>query len=517
MSLFLRNESTDASTLFGSTTTDGSGVARYSLGKVARMPNHMREPLSLVVRVESEGYSPVSWSRDLSPAKGEVLEMEVDLEPSEQSVQGYVYDPAGQPVAGAHVSLVSWGPQGIDPETERGTTSPGGQYHFAIRSYGPISLMASHAAHGVARGEGVLTLDEANLDISLHLEPAQVLSGRIVAIDGTPLPGIELQVDSVEGDVSELSHSVSSGPDGAFRFAALGPWQYYLHSSLLGSEEPVVRSGRRDVELRSVVPTAEINILLMDGQALRNQSPSVRSVVREGDSVRQAHSRYRDEWFLDDRTYLAFVHPGLHSISSTYESDGVIYSAAELIDIGDKHQVVELRLAPQQRLTQHFELLGPEGETIEEFSMRVQSLENGAPLDYVRAPADSFSAEPGSVRLTVYPKGASFVMPFEVDAEVSEDRAPLVVRGTRYGGRIRFSLGIEGLPKGSLKARLYNSKGEELNDFKVKSMRATTRGPLPPGAYTVVVSGNSNHERHSIPVTVKAGEVTTGSAFVALK
>ena len=133
---------------------------------------------------------------------------EATSEKTARNYEGQVVDPAGKPVAGAHVAAI-----GMKIESSRGgDLSPNGEIlaqgvtdengHFHLSGH-LVSSKTHHYANLVARKDGLaigwqpINLDANVTDAKLALATEEPIRGRLIDIEGQPAAGVRLAVRSL--------------------------------------------------------------------------------------------------------------------------------------------------------------------------------------------------------------------------------------------------------------------------------------------------------------------------------
>ncbi len=129
------------------------------------------------------------------------------------TVTGRVLGPDGQPAAGVPVDLIA-APRdamaGLDDEREpflvlgQGATDADGRFRIdAIRSsssrFSGVYALAGAIGPGSAVGCVELNADAEQPTAEIHLQPEQVLRGKLVDVNGQPAAGVAVQVDTLYG------------------------------------------------------------------------------------------------------------------------------------------------------------------------------------------------------------------------------------------------------------------------------------------------------------------------------
>ncbi len=127
----------------------------------------------------------------------------------------------------------------------RARTDKNGDYRVSVViGSGAIDVFASGKTHGA--GESGLSLkpgEERRVD--LQLQPAQ-LAGRVFSADGTPLPGIALELIQSKEDTAAFS-TLTTEAEGAFNFGAQPPGRYLMRAVLASG--PVLYDDGKPLEI----------------------------------------------------------------------------------------------------------------------------------------------------------------------------------------------------------------------------------------------------------------------------
>lgn len=511
----LDNQAMDRRTALGRARTDGTGLARLSLAAIASQPKRLWKGQLLTIYVQASGHEPSESSVRIQPLPGGVVRTDVELDRVPHVILGRVVDGDLQPVAEAHVSVVTWGTMGRTVENDDRITDPFGLFSFSPESVGRVDVMASHPAHGVVHRNATLERDSTVLDLGdlVLLPTGPQISGRVVAMDGSPLPGAQIEAEVVEDDAVDSYHEVRAGDRGTFRLAALGPWSYRLESPIVDEAPYLAPGGHTDVVLRSDYPSAQVRVLDVDGAPLPPGDTAIHAVRRDGDHVVRHKVGPRDTWIHGEFLVVLFRSPGLHSISFAYEIGGVHNTASEVIEMDSRHRTIELRLAPEQRLTVPVTVVGPGGESVAACGLRLYSLEDATYLGSARAEQGQIQVRPGPLRILATPEVPSFVLPFETIVEIQEPAEPIALRGTSIGGHLRLETLFEGAAKRVRSANLLDSNGSRLRVVAVDGTWVFTKKPLPPGSYKWLLAAG-DHRPATKPMEVQQGQTTHGRVFL---
>ncbi|MFP2905575.1 carboxypeptidase regulatory-like domain-containing protein [Pyxidicoccus sp. 3LFB2] len=241
-----------------STRTDETGTFRF-------LPD--REGLWQLASIRAERFLPFGpeWGQSpirLTARPGSGVEGLLLALTPEESWTVRVEDPAGKPLAGAQVRLLTGrtGETVLFPTNDQFTTGADGE----VRLNAPegSTVEARHPGHAPARAE--LSARVPNRRLVLRLTPEsrnanEVLAGRVVDEAGTPIAsaGVRAQhprgqrLPGAEGGDAPMSEAMTDA-DGRFLLEHLPSGRYDVHAGLLGRMSttlPNVEAGRRDLVL----------------------------------------------------------------------------------------------------------------------------------------------------------------------------------------------------------------------------------------------------------------------------
>lgn len=345
------------------------------------------------------------------------------------------------------------------------------------------------------------------------LDSDHTLGGKVVARDGTPLPGVALEAEWISEDADYIEHETRSGAGGVFGFASLGPWPYRIRCRIVQGDDREHQPNRRGIVIRSTYPTATIRVLHADGRPIPGQAASISPATRAGDGVRLEKGGTRDSWIYGDARYVAFQSSGLHSIHSVSVVDQVRYSASALVDVGARHAQIELLLAPEVRVIRPVEVIGPNGEPVTDYRVTVESAGDGTYIGYARSPECELQARAGPARFTVTTQGSTYVLPFQVNGEINDEPGPLVLQGSELGGHLQLDCRLEGDPIETGRATITDADQQQIKAVAIENGRVVTSRPIPAGTYKVKLTG-TGHYHHFEVMEVKTGRTTTATAHL---
>jgi protocatechuate 3,4-dioxygenase beta subunit len=308
---------------------------------------------SFVVRVSKPRYLSLEYGqrRPFEPGRRLLLEARerfqgVDvLLPRAGVIAGRVLDPAGDPIDRVWVQLFRVGyadGQRRLVSAGRAVSNDSGEYRLSGLAPGEYYLFARemavppgpyvHDTIGYANTfyPGVRTVEEAerltvgmgqellNMDVTMPVVRAATLSGRVVRVDGTPLPSV--RVSLLDGAFSGSDGNVSGGAptdaDGRFRIAGVGAGSYQLAADVRDGPAPgrgvlpVEVVGADQPGLTIVVGTGGTlsgRVVSSSGDPLPFPSGAVLVGARRADGVRLMAGetvRVAADWTLEGRGLL---------------------------------------------------------------------------------------------------------------------------------------------------------------------------------------------------------------------
>jgi protocatechuate 3,4-dioxygenase beta subunit len=227
------------------------------------------------VRVSKPRYLPLEYGqrRPFEPGRRILLEPRARLQdvdmllPRAGVVAGRVLEPSGDPIERVWVQLFRVGytdGQRRLVSAGRAVSNDIGEYRLSGLAPGEYYLFARemavppgpyvHDTIGYANTfyPGVRTVEEAerltvglgqellNMDVTMPVARAATLSGRVVRVDGTPVPSV--RVSLLDGTYSGSAGNVSGGAptdaDGRFRIAGVGAGSYQLAADVRDGPAP---------------------------------------------------------------------------------------------------------------------------------------------------------------------------------------------------------------------------------------------------------------------------------------
>lgn len=155
-----------------------------------------------------------------------------------RSIAGHVVMD-GKPVEGATVyagrfifgngtsSSAQFGPMGAG--TKKATTDAEGAFTLSGFGAGDMTIVAEHETLGRSRGMRLPTMLPGQTELTLTLEKFSALTG-VLRQGGKPAEGVFVSCQSTT--IPGAIYSVSSGPDGTYRFDRLAPDTYKVSATL---------------------------------------------------------------------------------------------------------------------------------------------------------------------------------------------------------------------------------------------------------------------------------------------
>jgi hypothetical protein len=185
---------------------------------------------------------------------GGVLDLRVELLPG-AAVHGSVLDPSSRPVAGVAVRV-------IDPKTlalsgPSAETDERGGYRIDGIPLGPFGLLCFHDLYcRWTRTDLALTAQGEDPEINILLRTGTRVSGRVVDLEGRPVPGAVVQAHS-----ADESRLVKVSDDGRFEVHGMGAAEISLAAKAKGYSPVWVRGihpGASGIDLR-LTPGASLS------------------------------------------------------------------------------------------------------------------------------------------------------------------------------------------------------------------------------------------------------------------
>jgi protocatechuate 3,4-dioxygenase beta subunit len=165
------------------------------------------------------------------------------------TVRGTITDALAQPVGQAElrwgISTVSW------TNETRAPIAANGSFEFAAASGQAVVMMAS--APGFAPRLVSVRVSPDSKPVSIALEPAKPLHGRVLDQRGQPIPGVTITVDQWQS-MRSLNWMVQTDKDGRFTWQTPPP---------TGLELGFNKVGYQPLRRHAVVPGRELEVRLM--------------------------------------------------------------------------------------------------------------------------------------------------------------------------------------------------------------------------------------------------------------
>ncbi|MCY1014234.1 carboxypeptidase regulatory-like domain-containing protein [Pyxidicoccus sp. MSG2] len=241
-----------------STRTDEAGAFRF-------LPD--QEGLWQLASIRADGFLPFGpdWGQSpirLTARPGSGVEGLLLALTPEESWTVRVEDPAGKPLAGAHVRLLTGrsGETVLFPTQDEFTTGAEGEVRLQAPERSTVE--ARHPGHAPARAELSSRLAGRRAVLRLKVETSaasEVLAGRVVDESGTAIAGAGVRATKPRGtslpgaeDGSAPVAETLSDADGRFLLERLPPGRYDVFAEVLGrvsTTAPNVEAGRRDLTL----------------------------------------------------------------------------------------------------------------------------------------------------------------------------------------------------------------------------------------------------------------------------
>jgi hypothetical protein len=512
---FLELDGTEGYLALGSAITAHDGSFFLLADELESRSRERRDQVELQLRVQAEGFAPGEWCESWGEERI-VRVGPIELEANRRVVSGRIVDREGRAVPKAKVAIISWGSSEGEQDLDETETFANGEFHFVDLGWGAFDLFASHPRHGIARFHGTLEPELGAAEVGeLILEPRAILGGVVVALDGTPLPGVEVVAEfDVEGGGD--SHFVTTDSRGRFELKALTPGRYHVSSEI--DEDPVesVATGTADLVLRSKWPSIHLIVRGADGVESRDVEVNLVEAKdplenRPGKSfsIRASWSAPGGHWFLLSRT-------GTFSIHAHEYLGDERYSAREIVELGQEHRQVELRLQLEHRVEVFPVVRAPGGEELAAFRGSVWSLDDGAQLATFLRPGP-LRLRPGEAEFRIEPQPESLWRPFVVRARVPESGGAVVLRAVERGAGLRLKLDAEGQHGNAFQVQILEAADPEApKRLRVDEGVAATESALRAGTYRVRVSCK-NHEPQELSFLLEPGRWTESRVYLRAK
>ncbi|MEM6570242.1 MAG: carboxypeptidase-like regulatory domain-containing protein [Planctomycetota bacterium] len=367
--------------------------------------------------------------------------------------RGRIVDSRLQPVSGATVQGVQWGPLGSSPDATDDCywTTADGWFDAEITSIGWVDVLAYHPQFGLAKASGRLEPGQRTLELGdIVLEEQGVIAGTVRGLDGTPIAAYPVEVTPYEGDEAVGdAQRVISDVQGRFRFAHLarGPYRVGPVPRPPGLDDrEVVTPDVRDFVVRVRRPSATVTVLDDSGRPVDPASLSVGPPI--GDELLSLYAESARGVDVEraerGRYSLLFPDSGTYGVFAADERDGVAWYADATIAAGATHVETTLQLERRPLAAVRFRLTGVRGEEVE--TWRAEVLDPVSRMRVARASSRSgiTFVPPGTWLVRVRPGRESNLVVFEQEVEVVEasTRNPhgieLVAR--ELGGRLEIEI-----------------------------------------------------------------------------
>ena len=199
--------------------------------------------------------SPVNGDRGKTSAllrvAGEIVDVDVRLN-GVGDVTVTVIDAAGAVVSEVQVTVRG---QGVFGGRVDGFTDVDGVYSTQNFLAGPITVTALDPLTSLGGDTATVLLPGESLVVTVQLEPAGDITGRVVAADGlTPVPNITVEL-------SPLNRSVVTAADGEFRFDSV-PLARQPYSLEARDSNRSLRAGAAGIALAAHADVADVELVL---------------------------------------------------------------------------------------------------------------------------------------------------------------------------------------------------------------------------------------------------------------
>ncbi|GAA1917452.1 hypothetical protein GCM10009716_28150 [Streptomyces sodiiphilus] len=253
--------------------------------------------------------------------------------PAQVSVRGSVRHGDGAGVPHATLTLIDAG----GGQSARGTTAEDGRYALTAPGPGSYTLIAAACGHqpravGVLAGDGPVELD-------VLLGGTGLLAGRVLAADGSGVPGATVTLTDGQGRVTATTRSQDTG---GYRFEALVAGRYTLAATAPGRRPAAV-----PVTVGDDLPTRQ-NIELAGGAVLTGtvRTEGDRPVPEARVTLLDADGRVLGTALTRPDGHYSFT--GLASGEYTVVAAGLPPSARALRVEGDRPAEHDLRLVHEE-------------------------------------------------------------------------------------------------------------------------------------------------------------------------
>ena len=459
------------------TATDAAGTFR-----IAALP-----PGPCVLEIEAAGYA-TRVIEDVEIPEG-VLDLgDVEI-PDEALVEGWVSDPAGEPIAGASVELTRWHGGRDRPVLRRlapQETGAAGEFRLETLESGAV-LQLSVAAEGFLPFSAPYTVPEAlGEPLEIVLTPQAQVVGRVVDREGRPVTGAAVSARIMDGRGIGAEAQTTSDAEGRFTLQGLAEGEAVIGARAAehASAEPrtVRTSGGRVVR--------GVELVLGRGGVVSGSvfSPSGEPVAGARVSARGGlHDARTDE---EGRYRLAGLEPG--EVTVTAWAEGFV-GATATVEAGPAETTLDLVLGRGVRVSGRVVRAGGEPLSGSVVGLEADPFDGSAllgsgPNALTRADG-SFEIAPvgdGEFRLVVFGSPGS-TEPGAGEASWRYDRPePVVVAGAPIVGLL-----VRLPPTAAVRGRILGLGPEELARVEVVASRdpyvlAGQRGVVSPDGSFVI-------------------------------
>lgn len=499
----------------GSAITAPDGSYFVSVDALENLSRERRSTVELHLRIRADGHAPGEWSDGWG--EGRILRVgPIALEANRQTVSGRIVDREGHAVPAARVAIIAWGSSVGDQDLDETETFANGEFYFAGLRWGAFDLLASHPRHGIARFHGTLHPELGTVDVGeLRLEARETLGGIVVALDGTPLPGVDVHAE-LDGEDGGDAHVVQTDEQGRFEFQALMPGRYDLETRV--DEDPVasIATGTSDLVLRSKWPSIHLIVRGADGAEVRNAGVSLVEVTDPSQDEPGKRIAWRESWTAPGGTYYLLSETGTFWIHAHEFLDDERYSAREKVELDRGHRGLELRLQLEHRVEVMPVVRAPAGEELTMFRGSVRSIEDRSELATFQRPRP-LRLRPGAVEFRIEPPADSFWRPFSARAIVPESGGSVVLHAVERGAGLRLKLDAEGPHGNAFQVQLLEAADPEApKRLRVDAGVAATQVALRAGPYRVGVSCKG-YEPQELSFRLEEGRWTESSVYLRAK
>lgn len=491
---------------------------------VARMERLGARAGSIAYVLLAPGYEASEDEVEVTDAVDGVLHVELTTNERGLLVVGRVVTPSGDPVA-AEVMVFDFGSLGQDLEQHELRADTAGVFQVALARGGFIDVIARHPTYGVAKVAGVSDATTRQLDLGdVVLEQRAVVSGAIVGFGRAPLGLHALQLEPLDDSGAFPWHEGNTDDSGHFRFACLDPIPYRVWIAGVDAPEedvPVVTPDALDLEFFVPIASARVTVVGPDGAPVPNVNLAARAVQRVGSTWRvggPGDAELRESESTPGVFHLTFSHSVTYSIAASATVEDVRWVAAERIEIGAEHRAVRLALEPAARTELTVEVTAPDGSQVPAWRVTFVDPATGVNGALATTASAKVALSPGTWTARVEPRGDTYVLPFQAEAQVTAETDQLTLRAPALGGKLTIRPTFANRRQWSGGARLHRVSGGFDTTLGLEEGKdATTPQALPAGDYEVIANGKTTNTRVlgvrrtatpsvSLPVTIRAGE-----------